>query len=115
MFMLKVIIEEVFYQKLSKFFTSYKNVFKSLYSDTWIIEEEILYEAYHKTANQMEESVINEIYKKLSEETIFWYKLYEDWQKSVKIFLKSFMLEIFYEEDLDEKIRFIENIKISKK
>ncbi len=113
--MFKIIIKNRFRDKLDDFLLSYTRIFKSLYSDTWIINEELLFETYEKSAKQMKNFILAEIDDTFSIETIFWYKLYGDWQKSVKIFLKSFMLEIFYEEDLDEKIRFIENIKISKK
>jgi len=62
----------------------------------------------------MKKEIIYKIEKSLQEE-IIWYRLYENWEKSIKIFLKSFMLEVFFEEDLDEEVRFIEEIKINKK
>ncbi len=100
---------------IDKFLYGFRSWYEKLYSDTWIENEYLIKDSYIALTKSMKEFIRKQIYEKLSEETIFWYKLYEDWQKSVKIFLKSFMLEIFYEEDLDEKIRFIENIKISKK
>ncbi len=100
---------------IANFIIGYKNIYKNLYFDTWIIWVDEIISCYIKKWNEIEKEISCLISDKLSKETIFWYKLYEDRQKSVKIFLKSFMLEIFYEEDLDEKIRFIENIKINKK
>ncbi len=113
--MFKLIYSPIAEIKIISFAESYKNIFIRLYYDSWLDNEYQFIAEYMDKWDELRENIKIQIHEKLSEETIFWYKLYGDWQKSVKIFLKSFMLEIFYEEDLDEKIRFIENIKISKK
>jgi len=112
--MYSVIFEDKFYEILYSFLKSYRNVFKKLYSDTWIPDENLLFETFVESSKRIEEEIIDKIEICLQEE-VFWYRLYENWNKSIKIFLKRFMLEVFFEEDLEKKIRFIEDIKINKK
>ena len=111
--MYKIIIDDLFHDILDDFFISYRNIFKNLYTDTGIPDEYMLYETYEQTSKKMKDNIMAEIDNILIPDFV-WYKIL-DWKRSIKIFLKSFMLEIFYEEDIEEKIRFIENIEINKK
>ncbi len=109
----KIIYEKEAELMIDIFLVSYKNAFKRLYSDTWIDNEYIFHKWYLENAIKIKEEIREKIKLNLSWKEVFWYKLYENWEKSVKIYLKSFMLEIFFEED--DKIRFIEKIIINKK
>jgi len=102
--------EDVIYS----FIESYENVFRRLYSDTWIEDEYFFHKSYIERAIWIRNEIKIKIKEKLWGEEIFWYKIL-DWNKSIKIFLKSFMLEVFFEEDLEKKIIFVEDIKINKK
>ena len=112
--MYSIIFKEKFYKILYNFLKSYRDVFKKLYSDTWIPNEHLLFQTYVESSDKIEEEIIDKIENYLQEKVI-WYRLYETWEKSIKIFLKSFMLEVYFEEDEKEKIRFIEKILINKK
>ena len=112
--MFKVIFWDRYYEQINIFLEWYKNSFKKLYTDTWIENEYLLHQWYIKNARKIKNEVKIETEKTLEQE-IIWYKLYKNWEKSIKIFLKSFMLEVYFEEDEKEKIRFIEKIKINKK
>ncbi|MDQ7009345.1 MAG: hypothetical protein Q9M94_03575 [Candidatus Gracilibacteria bacterium] len=111
--MYSVIFEDEFHSSLYIFLESYKNVFKRLYSDTGIPEENLLFKTYIESSKKIEEEIIDKIEYYLQEEIVA-YKIL-DGKKSIKFFIKSFMLEVFYEEDMEEKIRFIEGIIINKK
>jgi len=113
--MYKIIYEKKSELMVDIFLESYRNAFKRLYSDTWIENEFIFHNGYTENAILIKEEIRTKIKKYLVDKNVFWYKLYENWEKSIKIFLKSFMLEVFFEEDMDEKVRFIEEIKINKK
>ena len=111
--MYRLEFEEKFSQKMDIFLESYRNIFKRLYSDTWIEDEDLLIRTYLENTEAIEKSIYSKIGEILLSDFV-WYKIL-NWKRSIKIFLKSFMLEIFYEEDIQEKIRFIENIEINKK
>jgi len=112
--MYKIIVEEKSKKVLEKFIDSYKNIFRDRFFDSGIEDEDILIWFYIQKWDLIREEIYAEIKFQLSWEEIFWYKIL-NWNKSIKIFLKSFMLEVFFEEDLENKIRFIEDIKINKK
>ena len=110
---------KIVYKKKSElmidiFLESYRNTFKRLYSDTGIENEYIFHKGYIENAKKIKIEIKLEIRKVLQEE-IVWYRLYDNSEKSVKIYLKIFMLEIYFEEDDEQKIRFIEKIIINKK
>lgn len=112
--MLKVKFWKKYYEQVNYFLKWYKNSFKNLYTDTWIDNEYFFHKWYIENAKKIKNEVKLEIIKTLEEE-IIWYRLYDNWKKSIQIYIKSFMLEVFFEEDIEEKIRFIENIIINKK
>ena len=112
--MLKIKFWKKYYEQINYFLEWYKKSFKKLYTDTWIDNEYFFHQWYIENARKIKNEVKLEIRKVLQEEVI-WYRLYPNWEKSIKIFLKSFMLEVFFEEDVEEKIRFIEKIKINRK
>ncbi len=111
--MYRLEFEEKFSKKMDTFLESYRNIFKRLYLDSWIEDEDLLIKTYLENAEAIEKSIYSKIDDILIPDFV-WYKIL-DWKKSIKIFLKSFILEVFYQEDTQEKIRFIENIEINKK
>jgi len=113
--MYKIIIDKEVRITIENFILSYKSVFEKRFFDSGIEDEEIIIWFYIQKWDLLEKEINAKITFNLSNDEIFWYKLYENWEKSIKIFLKSFMLEVFFEEDVDEKVRFIEEIKINKK
>lgn len=112
--MFRIIYSDSVNQKITDFIKSYRSTFENLYFDTGLFNLDVIINSYIAKWNSLEKEIIIKLEKILYENEIFWYKL-TNWQKSIKIFLKSFMLEIFYEEDFEEKIRFIEKIIINKK
>ena len=113
--MYKIIVEPKAKETLDNFISSYKNIFKKRFFDSGIENEDIIIWFYIQKWELIRKEIDLEIKLLLSSNEIFWYKLYENWEKSVKIYLKSFMLEVYFEEDDEERIRFIEKIIINKK
>ena len=113
--MYKIIIEKQARNTIEKFILSYKNVFVERFFDSWIEDEEIIIGYYIHKWDSLEKEINAELKFKLSWKKVIWYRLYETWEKSIKIFLKSFMLEVYFEEDEKEKMRFVEKILINKK
>ena len=99
---------------IRKFSLWYINSFISLYSDSGLENELEILQNYDKIWYELRKEIKTKINDNLSQKEVFWYKLL-NWEKSIKIYLKSFMLEIYFEEDEKEKIRFIEKIIINKK
>ena len=113
--MFKIIFEKEAELMIDIFLEWYKNSFKRLYTDTWIENEYIFHNWYIENAIKIKEEIREKIRYYLLDDEVIWYRLYPNWEKSIKIYLKSFMLEVFFEEDIEEKIRFIEKIKINRK
>jgi len=113
--MYKIIIDKEARSTIEDFILSYKNIFKKRFFDSWIEDEEIIIWFYIQKWDLLEKEINAKITFNLSSDNVIWYRLYSNWEKSIKIHLKSFMLEVFFEEDVEEKVRFIEKIKINKK
>jgi len=99
-------------EKLNNFIIWFKDVYKNLYFDTGLFNLDTIIDSYIKKWDELDFEIRYKIRKNLSEKEVFWYKIINN-KKSIKIYLKSFMLEIFYIEEWD--YRLIENIVINKK
>ncbi len=99
-------------EKLNNFILSFKNIYKELYFDTGLFNLDIIIESYIKKWDDLDFEIRYKIRKNLSEKEVFWYKIKNN-KKSIKIYLKSFMLEVFYKDNLN--YRTIEDIVINKK
>ena len=113
--MYKLIYEPKSYFQLDNFINSYKEVFKKIYFDTWIYTENLIINTYIEAWEKLREEISNLIQSKISSDIVLWKKISENEQYSIVISLWNYRLFIDYSENIQEKIRYIENIEIYKK
>ena len=101
--------------KIEKFILSYKNNFLSLFSDTWIYNEEIIIQNYINLSNNFHKEILDKIENYLSNSQVYWYKVINQRLKWIYIKIKSFLIFVEYEEKRRSKIRIVKNIIFNKK
>jgi len=112
--MFKINYDELFHYSLEKFITSYRNSFSYLYEDSWLEDEELMREHFVNVSIKLREKIYFKIKDIFSKNEIYWYSI-NNWVKTFRFYIWNFQYKIFFEENKEEKIRFIEDIKINKK
>lgn len=113
-YMYKIIISEYVLDKIDNFMESYLNSFLSLFEDSWIDNVHLIEDNYIKISEELKIKIISWI-KNTFKEKIIWKKIWENNELSVVILVGNYRLFIDFTENLEEKIRFIENIEFYKK
>ena len=113
--MYKIIFREKWRNKLKEFIVSYKNSNLRLYIDTGIYYENLIRENYIKNSREFYYKIRKEISNILKEENILWFSTLENWNLETTTITWNYRLFIEYNEDLDNKLRFVENIRFFNK
>lgn len=111
--MYKIIIKDEVSEKIDNFIDNYLNSFLDLFIDSWINNLDLIIASYEKTAELFREKIYLELKNRLKEE-IIWKKILKNaFQTTVLVW--NYRLFVDFEEDIEEKIRFIENIEFHKR
>lgn len=97
------------------FIWSYLNSFLSLFSDSWIEDVYKIEENYIKIAKDFKINIYSNLNDIFIKDIILGRKISEWWRLSVVISVWNFRLFVYYLEDKNKGIRFIENIEFHRK
>lgn len=111
--MYNVIFSAKVHTKIHKFIDSYKEVFLKTFTDTWIYYENLIKESYIETSKKFQREIYNSIESNLKEKIIAKKIIKNSFQTIVLVW--NYRLFVDFEEDNQDKIRFIENIEFNKK
>lgn len=112
--MYKIIISEIVLNKIDNFMELYLNTFLSLFEDSWIDNVYLIEDNYVKISEELKIKIISWI-RNTFKEKIIWKKIWENNELLVVILVWNYRLFIDFTENLEEKIRFIENIEFYRK
>jgi len=111
--MYNIIFSSKVHTKIHNFIDSYKEVFLKTFTDTWIYYENLIKESYIKTSKRFQREIYYSINDNLKEKIIAKKVIQDYFQTTVLVW--NYRLFIDFEEDNQDKIRFIENIEFHKK
>lgn len=111
--MYKVIVTDFILNKIDIFIEWYLNTFLSLIEDSGIYNEHIIKNNYIEISQEFKSNIIESIKESFKEE-IIWKKILKNaFQTTVLVW--NYRLFVDFEEDNQDKIRFIENIEFHKR
>ena len=90
------------------------NSFLSLIEDSWIDNIYLIENNYIKISEELKIKILSWIKETLKEQ-IVWRKIWENNELSVVIMVWNYRLFIDFTENVEEKIRLVENIEFYKK
>ncbi len=114
--MYKIYYDREFYLKMSNFSNYLKNYFYKLYTDTWIIDEEIIMESYEKSIDLLQKQIIDKI-ENFCKDWILWRKvlseskIIEKWYFFITI--NSYKIKITFLKDKKLNKIIITSVKIN--
>lgn len=111
--MYNVIFSDKVHKNIHSFIDSYKESFLKIFSDTWIYYEEQIRKSYIETSKKFQREIYISIENQLKQE-IIWRKI-ENNELSCLISSKNYKIFVYFEEDENKKIRFVNNIEFHKK
>ena len=113
--MYKVILSEKVHSSIKSFIDWYRNIFLNLFSDTWIFDEELIREHYINSSKKFQIEIFKLIEETLKQKSILWRK--NVWYNTFQIIMKlwNYKLFLYYSEDNEDLIRYIEDLKLHKK
>ena len=112
--MYKIKISDLVFSKVDFFINSFYSTFVKMYTNTWIEDEDLIRKTYIDIWMNFKDLVIKEIFKVFEDEKIFW--VWElNWFLFITLSIKNYRFFIYFKEDKNKKIRYIEDIKIFKK
>lgn len=111
--MYKVIVTDFVLNKIDIFIEWYLNTFLNLIEDSGIYNEHIIKNNYIEISQEFKINIIESIKDSFKEE-IIWKKILQNSFQTI-VLVWNYRLFIDFEEDNQEKIRFIENIEFHKK
>lgn len=103
------------YKDIDNFINSYKNIFKKLYNDTGIDNEDIIIQNYVNVSNKLYSNIKNKIESIFKEDILLWKRESSDNDIYIIASIDRLRMFIYFSEDNNEKIRFIEEIEFFKK
>jgi len=101
--------------KIKSFIKSYKNIFLNTFTDTGLFYEDIIRENYINNSEKFYNEIIDSIDWIFTQEQILWYSILENHNLQIVKIVWNYRLFIEYSENLDKRMRFIEDIKFNKK
>jgi hypothetical protein len=113
--MFSVVFSEKAYAQLDGFIDSFKWVFVKMYTDTWIFDEALIQNSYIELWDRFNDLIVDNINNTFVQETLFWISKTESGLLFITISINNFRLFVYYSEDRESKIRFIEDIEFFKK
>lgn len=113
--MYRIIIEDFVVNKIDNSIDSYTNTFLKRFNDTWIFDEFLIIEEYKKSSNLLNENIYKTIQAKLTEEKVLWYKKISTNKFESIIFVWNYMVILLYIEDIEIKMRYVDDISFHKK
>jgi len=113
--MFKIKYSDEAFINIDDFINSYKNIFKKIYSDTWIYDEDLIISNYCDIWDKLYINIKKNIEKVFKEKILLWQYIKESWNDFIIISINNFRLFVYYKENIDIKVRFIEKIEFYKK
>lgn len=105
---------EAFIQ-IDNFINSYKNIFKRIYLETWIHDENLIINNYFEIGDKLSKNIKKSIENSFDKELVLWKSIEESKNEFVIISTNNFKLFVYYSYKKDLKERYIENIEFFKK
>lgn len=112
--MFKVFLSDEVLFLIDNFIDSYRNKFLKRFIDTWIFNENLIRNNYIEISKELRNNIYDEIHLKLEQEKILWAIIKEN-EKSVFIRIWNYKILVFYRENLDNNIRFVDKVEFYKK
>lgn len=113
--MFKISITDNASYKLDNFINSYFKVSINLFTDCWIEDSSIIKKNYIKESDNFKDDIYINLSKNLSlYEILLKRRLRENYNSTV-ISLRNWNLFVYYTEDEEQKIRFIEDIEFNRR
>jgi len=111
--MFKLVFNLKSIEYLKSYISGYKVYFRNLFINTWLVAEKEIIKSYIIIADDFYNLVIDKIYEVLSAD-IVWYIIKKD-KVFITISIKNYRVFVYFREDKNKKIRYIEDIEIFKK
>ncbi len=112
--MYKIIKSENFRNQVNDFTERFLSKYIDLFSDTGIENEILIQNNYIEASSNLHRDILTKVDEIFSSE-ILPKRVWESGKLSCVVFVGNFRLFIDYTEDKEEQIRYIENIKFSRK
>lgn len=112
--MFEVLFTEQAAEGLYRFIDRYSDCFESLFRDSGIWAEAVIIQKYRIAARELNDRFIQEIQKKLSEETVFGRKRAGEWFE-ISFHVDVRLVVAYYSEDKEKKMRSVQWIGINQK
>jgi hypothetical protein len=109
-----VLSEEVIYD-IDNFIDSYRKIFLNRFLDTWIFNENLIRKNYIELSKEFRNNIYNEIDTRLKQKRILWNMVIDELKYSIFIIVWNYSILLNYIENIEDKIRFVENINFYKK
>ena len=103
------------YLSIDNFVNWYKKYFISLYTDTWIDDENIIINNYIEVWNKLHNNIKSKIEHSLNENKILWIHIDDKNNKYIVLNLDNIRIFVYYIEDIKQNIRYLESIIFYKK
>jgi len=113
--MYRVVVTEEVHNSIKSFIDSYRNTFLSLFSDTWIFDEELIRNHYIHSSEKFQSELFNLIEESLKYDIVFWRKEMQNSYFQLITDIWNYKLFLHYSEDNKNKIRCLEDLELHKK
>ncbi|MCK9272171.1 hypothetical protein M0P65_01360 [Candidatus Gracilibacteria bacterium] len=109
-----VLSEEVIYD-IDNFIDSYRKIFLNRFLDTGIFNENLIRKNYIELSKEFRNNIYNEIDTRLKQKRILGNMVIDELKYSIFIIVGNYSILLNYIENIEDKIRFVENINFYKK
>ncbi len=113
--MYKIINNTRVIDEIENFIDWYLHSFLDLLADSWIEDLDIIEWNYLNVANNFKEEILLSIRENLKYQTVLWYKELKNDKFQYITVVWNYRLFVIYTEDVDSKIRIIQDIEFHKK
>lgn len=112
--MLEIRFSELAVSEIKKFIKLYEEGFFILYKDTGIWSENVIIEQYRQTAKKLNDLIFSEIENRLKNKKVLGRKERDRWNE-VTFYVDGRLIVVYFSNDEENGIRWIESIGIDRK
>lgn len=112
--MFKIKYSQEAFIDIDNFINSYKNIFKKIYSDTWIYDEDLIISNYYSIWDNLYHKIKDNIERNFNKNNLLWQHVKDNKKNFIIMSINNFRLFIYYSENLELKERYIEKIEFLK-
>lgn len=113
--MFSIVLSEKVIYIIDNFIDSYRKVFFQRFFDTWIFNEDLIRKSYIDLSKEFRNNIYNEINIKLKQELILWKMITDNLKYSIFVNVWNYRILLNYTENIEDKVRIINDIIFYKK